>query len=285
MYPIGFRKGRLLVIGNPEYKEFTSHRKSDGTPYKRKRAFYPCRCDCGNVKNVPESQFYDSRIQSCGCLKKEMYASKRRHNTSYHSRETPLYRTWSSMIRRCHSPKAANRKYYFSRGITVCQLWREDFSAFEKWAIDNGYRQGLQIDRIDVNGNYEPSNCRWITAKENSHNRRNNVVIEYKGKLRKLVDVVEETKSKIDVRTVYKRIFIHGWGIEKALSEPKHCQNRRPFDNLIYKGERVSTKELARMTGLDVTTIRNRLRKQGMTEEQVVTTPRKTHLSRGRKSE
>jgi hypothetical protein len=206
-----------------------------------------------------------------------MYKANRKHNTYYRSWDTPLFKVWHAMIRRCHSSKAPNRKYYFDRGIAVCQLWRDDFSAFEKWSLDNGYRQGLQIDRIDVNGNYEPSNCRWISPRMNSHNRSNNIEIMFRGEKRKLVDVIDETKCDIDTRTVYKRIIQHGWDVEKALKEPKHYQGKRGRIILDYNGQKMSTRDIAKKTGLSPSAIRNRLFKQNMTIEQAIKEPRKTH--------
>lgn len=226
--PVGTRFGRLIVCGPPEYKEcgVYSGRKYS---YMRKRKLYPCTCDCGEKKMVVGDNLKAGCVTSCGCKRNEMYIKNRRHRTSYGSWNTPLFKVWQSMIRRCHSSKAPNRKYYYDRGIKVCQLWQEDFSAFEKWAYDNGYERGLQLDRVDVNGNYEPSNCRWITPRMNSHNRTNNSVIEYNGEKRRLVDVLDETSCEIDVRTVWKRIFQHGWEVTRALTEPKHYQSRKSY--------------------------------------------------------
>lgn len=282
LFPIGFRKGKLVVVGCPTMISEINRRKKDGKEYYRKRNWYPCKCDCGNTKLIGETHLLDPRIQSCGCAKQDMYVANRRHHTSYRSWDTPLFKVWKGMIRRCHSPKAANRRYYFDRGIVVCQEWREDFSAFEKWAKENGYIKGLQIDRINVDGNYEPSNCRWITQKANSHNRRNHVEIIYKGEKRKLVDVMDEVGCSIDEKTVWKRIFLHKWDIERALAEKKHYAAKREKIVVEYKGQRLTTKEIAKITGLAPSAVRNRLFKQHMTIEQVITTPRKTH-KRGHK--
>lgn len=276
-FHIGFRKGRLEVIGRPMTIRELNHRKKDGRVYYRNRSWYPCKCDCGNTKLVSDSQLIDPRIQSCGCAKQEMYVARRKHNTSYRSWNTPLFNVWRGMIRRCHSPNASNRKYYYDRGIEVCLEWREDFSAFEKWAKENGYERGLQIDRIDVNGNYEPSNCRWMTPRGNSHNRRNHIEITYKGEKRKLVDVMDEVGCSIDEHTVWKRIFLHKWDIERALTEAKHYIGRRGKIVLEYKGKKITTKDIANMTGLAPSAIRNRLFKQGMPIEQVISEPPKTH--------
>jgi hypothetical protein len=87
-------------------------------------------------------------------------------------RQIWLYGVWASMKQRCLNPNASNYHRYGGRGIRVCNIWRRDFPSFRKWAIDNGYRKGLQIDRIDNNGNYQPNNCRWSTAKEQRANQR-----------------------------------------------------------------------------------------------------------------
>ena len=92
----------------------------------------------------------------------------------------PWYSSYVSMMQRCYNPKAANYDIYGGRGISVCEEWH-DVLAFEKWAISNGYKKGLSIDRIDVNGNYEPSSCRWATAKEQANNRRDTVYVTIDG--------------------------------------------------------------------------------------------------------
>ena len=119
------------------------------------------------------------------------------------------------MIKRCHKPEDRHYDRYGARGITVCDEWRKDCKIFYKWAKDSGYKAGLQLDRIDNNGNYEPNNCRWVSARENSLNKRNTLMITYKGKRKPLADWAVEKGLNYD--TLKDRIYRYGWSIERAL--------------------------------------------------------------------
>ena len=126
-----------------------------------------------------------------------------------------------NMLKRCYKKENRAYKHYGARGIKVCDEWLNDCSNFYKWAKENGYNENLQLDRIDVNGDYEPSNCRWITALENSYNKRCTRKIIYKGETKNLLEWEEETG--INRKILADRIFKYKWSIERALTEkPKN---------------------------------------------------------------
>lgn len=131
---------------------------------------------------------------------------------------TKLHRVWWGMIERCYKVYDKNYPDYGGRGITVCDEWKSDFQAFYDWAMSNGYKQGLSIDRINNDGNYEPSNCRWATPSQNSRNRRTARIIECNGVSHSLVEWAEITGLNPD--TITERIK-RGWSISDALFTKK----------------------------------------------------------------
>ena len=137
---------------------------------------------------------------------------------------TRLHNIWKSMKHRCHSPKYKEFKNYGGRGIAVCEEWQKDFLTFYHWAIANGYNETLTIDRIDVNGNYEPNNCRWATQKEQQNNRSNNRLIAYNGETHTISEWAEI--KNINVTVLWQRLYRCNWGIEKALETVHNNANR-----------------------------------------------------------
>lgn len=147
----GQRFGKLIVIG-----KMPRHRTNE-------EAVWLCRCDCGKQTSVRGTRLRSGNTVSCGCRKVK-------HNES-HNHRTRLYSIWKGMRQRCSNPNNTHYKYYGGRGISVCSAWSE-FPPFRDWALANGYEESLTIDRINVNDDYCPSNCRWVDRKTQVQNRR-----------------------------------------------------------------------------------------------------------------
>lgn len=169
-----------------------------------------CKCDCGIIKEILGSNLVSGHTTSCGCVHRKI--SKAIHTIHGKSREK-IYHIWEAMKRRCDNPHTEKFSQYGGRGIKYINKWKE-FSEFYQWAISAGYKIGLSIDRINVNGNYEPSNCRWVTMKDQQSNKRNNHLICYNGKTKTLSQWAE--LLEIYPSSLLGRISRHG--IDGALS-------------------------------------------------------------------
>ena len=129
-----------------------------------------------------------------------------------------LYNIWVGMKHRCYNPNSTIYHNYGGRGVSVCPEWRNNFSSFRDWSMSNGYTKNKSIDRIDVNGDYCPENCRWASQSQQQRNKRNSQTAVYKGREMSLADIAE--KTGINLRTLRSRIQILGWSVEKAVSTP-----------------------------------------------------------------
>lgn len=152
----GMQFGRLKVLG---------YSQAD----KNGNAIWLCRCDCGKETLARGDCLKSGKTRSCGCLRDDIQKKKKTTHGLCRSR---LARIWYGMKKRCLCPTSSVYKNYGGRGIAICEEWRNSFPAFYEWAMANGYRNDLSIDRVNNDGNYEPSNCRWATAKEQNNNRR-----------------------------------------------------------------------------------------------------------------
>lgn len=185
--------------------------KRNGKPY------WLCKCDCGNEKTICEYNFTSGATHSCGCKKRNQITNMNKENSKHGKRYTRIYRIWQGMEYRCYNPKSDEYQYYGERGIRLCDEWDNDFSKFYDWAINNGYKDNLTIDRVDVNGNYEPDNCRWTTMKVQENNKRNNRVLSFYGKNQTVTQWGEEIGIKKE--TILSRLNL-GWSVEDTLSKP-----------------------------------------------------------------
>lgn len=169
-----------------------------------------CVCRCGTEKDVLLSNITQGKSVSCGCLRA---ALQTRHSMC----NTRLYRIWENMIQRCSNPHNTAYSNYGGRGITVCNDWK-DYVNFHAWAISNGYQDSLSIDRIDVNGNYDPKNCKWATQSEQSNNKRTSRFVEFNGITQTITQWANELK--VPAQRIKYRLE-HGWSVEDALTIPK----------------------------------------------------------------
>lgn len=199
----GDKYGRLEVISLHHLKEY-NHK--DGR--KEKREYYLCKCECGEYLVVEKPSLRNGNTKSCGCLDLE-------NKTKHGMFGTRIYNIWARMKSRCDNPKNQQYKNYGGRGIKYCYDWKY-FEKFYSWAKENGYSDNLTIDRIDVNGNYEPSNCRWITMKEQQRNKRNNKFIKYNGETKTLAewaDILGVRYGLLNIR------LSRGWDVERAFKK------------------------------------------------------------------
>ena len=179
---------------------------------KDRKAVWRCRCDCENIVDVVGKDLRNGHTKSCGCLRVEQTSKVHRTHGKSKSR---LFSIWQAMLKRCYRNNNKDYKRYGGRGITVCEEWLK-FEPFNDWAVANGYKEGLTIDRIDTNGNYEPSNCRWATIKEQCNNRTNNSFITYNGKTQTITQWADELG--INYRTLVGRVKRLHWSVEKAFT-------------------------------------------------------------------
>ena len=141
------------------------------------KVLWRCRCECGNEVIVRGSNLRNENTTSCGCYQRECAAED---HTTHGASRTRLYAIWADMLKRVGVHKGASeevKRAYQDRGITVCDEWLI-FENFRDWALSHGYKEGLQIDRRDNDKGYCPENCRWVTPKENTNNRRNTIRLE-----------------------------------------------------------------------------------------------------------
>ena len=198
----GKRFGMLVVTGLVDCKS-------------KKRLKWRCICDCGKSCSVLGESLRSGNTKSCGCRVRQVLLDA---NTKHGKANTKLYGVWCSMKSRCYNEKSSSYVNYGKRGITICDEWKNDFAAFYDWAVQNGYSDGLSIDRIDFDGNYEPKNCRWSDSKEQANNRRSSRLLSLNGQVHSVSEWSRITGIKTS--TLYMRLNKYGWNVEKTLCTP-----------------------------------------------------------------
>lgn len=173
---------------------------------------FHCKCDCGKEGIYRFTAMRVGKIKSCGCLRDEQNLTA---SLTHGRSKSSLYSSWHSMKQRCLNGNCRAYKHYGGRGIIIFEPWLE-FAAFMEWALVNGYAEGLTIEREDVNGNYHPSNCKWITQAEQTKNKRNNVIIEFDG----IKLCVKDWARRIGISNSAMQKRLAHWPLEKALTEP-----------------------------------------------------------------
>ena len=184
---MGKKFGRLKVI---EYVGISNH-----------SALWKCKCKCGNEKIIVGNDLISGHTKSCGCYQRESTINR---FTTHGLSSERLYNIWKGMIYRCENPKAKEYKNYGKRGITVCKEWH-NVKIFIDWAKTNGYKDNLEIDRINNDGNYEPNNCKWSTRKEQTLNTRRNIKITLNGTTKTLSEWSEQ--YGFNVNTIQYRYY------------------------------------------------------------------------------
>lgn len=197
----GKRFGNLVAIKKVESKEYNGYKKG----------VWIFKCNCGNFEEKTKSSVVRGISLNC---RKCGFKRAGLKNSTHRMEKTRLYQCWLDMKHRCCYRYSKNGKEYKSfknyagRGVKVCDEWMKSFESFRDWSFENGYNDSLTLDRIDVNGNYCPENCKWSTRKEQSVNRRTSVFVEYKG----------------------ERLCLKDWA--EKFNKPRYCWYNQPFKNM-----------------------------------------------------
>lgn len=207
---IGEKFGKLTIVGiGDDYV----------LPCGQKNKSFICDCECGKQKRIRALHLKRGKIKSCGCIVL----------TRNGCGNMRIVKVWRGMILRCKE-NYSERHLYFDKGITVCKEWSETHKHFTKWAYENGYKKGLQIDRRDNSKGYSPENCRWVTSKVNCNNRDCTFYINYKDEKIALKMLLERLNRDSDYYTILGRIkrgMDHNTAIDKPIRTGNYKRNGR----------------------------------------------------------
>lgn len=272
---IGQRFGKLVVVEYAGTKTYANGNKF---------SLWLCKCDCGGTKIAIGANLKRGTVTSCGCAVKEAAQNRNsRGNVKHGYHDERLYNVWKGMKSRCNNINNSVYHNYGGRGIRVCEEWDSDYCIFREWALNTGYdenapRGECTLDRIDVNGNYCPENCRWVNQRVQANNRRYNVRIEYDGEVKTLSEWEEDTG--LDRRLLYERIFTYCYDIDKAFTKPvvtfEHPEmaSGRSRNRIVeYNGEKRTVAEWAKIYGMSPDTLWARLFQMKWDVETALTKP------------
>lgn len=200
----GQRFGRLTVLCRA------------GTQAPGKHTTWLCQCDCGKRTVVSAVNLNSGRQKSCGCLRNEKSLARIVNYNKEHqsTRQKRIFKIWIGMRNRCYRENCEAYAWYGGRGIRICEEWA-DYETFERWALSSGYGPNLTIDRIDVNGDYTPENCRWVTRKVQAYNRRDNRRLTFQGETLTITEWAE--RIGCTPTCIYYRLNA-GWSLEETLT-------------------------------------------------------------------
>lgn len=207
-YTAGSIYGRLVLTGKTYMAPM----------YGQLRRLVEADCECGSIRMYLFNSLVREETQSCGCLAREMSSLRMTNHGLY---KHPLFTIWVSMRQRCYNKRHKSYPDYGGRGISVCDTWNLEFLPFYKWAIENGWAKGLDIDRQENNGNYDPDNCKFVSRPESNRNTRRNRMYTAFGETKCLFDWGKDSRCVVSVWALRSRIDRDGWDdFEKALTSP-----------------------------------------------------------------
>jgi hypothetical protein len=226
---VGEKFGKWEIVG-----EFVYHRDSRGT----RLVGYPCRCECGTERVVVAHSLIGKHTKSCGCMKKwARIESRRIHSSS----GKPLYQLWRHIIGRCYNPKNGSYTTHGAVGIAVCRQWQRNYRTFRDWACNHGYIEGFTIERINLDGDYEPSNCRCVPRLDRGRIASHRRPVSAFGEEKSLAEWARDSRCKVSYSTLKARLQ-NRWNPEEALSSPSDPNARRRRHYLAF-GENKSLQE------------------------------------------
>lgn len=239
---IGDVFGRLSYTGRTSFKE-------DGKGHRKR--IIEAKCECGVVRDYVWDTVSRGHTKSCGCLQSDLMKLQK-HQKTHGLSGHPLFNTWRGMRERCYYPKHNRFKYYGAKGKTVYPLWKDDFKAFYDWAIENGYEEGLTLDRFpDRDGNYEPTNCRFVGGRPQKLNTDATRLITAFGETKSMLEWSEDVRCKVSYSGLRNRVGRDKefWeDIELAIITPAQNRgmnkdNRVEVKNITAFGETKSIKD------------------------------------------